>query len=174
MSTLQQLIDANPDVELELDKSGTKYIFNRIKNGNVIMDDGSSHALSDTGWELYIEAETLADLKARRIIEIDNVTQELIKGGFTFDSKQFSLSEKAQINWVGIKAAIDILTFPLDVTTLNDEEYELVDTTSAVNFCGTGLATKQSYLDSGRALKLQINSATTNAEVDAVVDNRLP
>jgi hypothetical protein len=174
MSTLQQLIDANPDIELELDKSGTKYIFNRIKNGNVIMDDGSSHALSDTGWELYVEAETLADLKARRIIEIDNVTQELIKGGFTYDSHQFSLSEKAQINWVGIKAAIDILTFPVSVTTLADTEYSLADSAAAVTFCGTALGTKQAYLDSGRALKIQINDAVDHAAVDAIVDNRLP
>ena len=106
-----------------------------------------------------------------RNAEIDTRTQELILGGFTFDSQVFSLSERAQINWTGLRTMEDVLTWPVSITTMADSAYSLTQA-NLVPFLGTGLAVKQSHLDSGRALKIQINAAVDEAAIDAVIDTR--
>lgn len=124
----------------------------------------------DTIIEEHVE-ETLDEKKAKRIIEIDEKTQELIRIGFTFDSQIFSLSREAQINWLGLKTLESLLNWPVTVTTKDDLEYSL-ENSNLNNFLGTASLTKQSHLDSGRTLKLEILQATNQTELDAVVDNR--
>lgn len=119
-------------------------------------------------------ALTLDEQKQLRLKEIDNKTQELIAQGFTFDSESFSMSSLAQNNWVGLKQAAqnDLISYPFGISTKDDGEYELTSKTEVTNFYVTGLEVKIGHLSTGRALKLQIKNATTQAELDAVVDNR--
>lgn len=131
-----------------------------IVNDNYIYKDGDMTELS------------LVEYKQLKNSLIDNKTQELIhNNGFAFDSKNFSMSTDAQANWIGLKSMEALLTFPVEITTSTDEAYSL--TQANLNaFCGTALATKQAHLDSGRAIKIQVNTCTTEIEIDAVEDNR--
>lgn len=119
----------------------------------------------------YTEVPVLDELKAQRNGEIDQKTAALIAQGFLFDSKVFSLSIYAQSNWTNLKNLEELLTWPVDVTTITDEEYSLSQANMPA-FVGTAAATIQAHYDSGRALKLQINAASTKAEIDAIIDNR--
>lgn len=112
--------------------------------------------------------------KKAKIIEIDEKTKELISSGFSYDGSQFSLSHEAQINAAGLKIAADngLVSYPVGMTTIDDNEYSITDVTSLTNYYLSGLGTKKAYLDSGRALKLQCNAASTQEELDAVIDNR--
>lgn len=113
----------------------------------------------------------LSDNKEARRKAIDAKTVQLIGQGFTFDSNTFSLSEPAQLNWVGLKTLEAALTWPVNITTKDDKQYSLTQA-NLDSFMGTGLAAKQAHLDSGRALKLQVDAATDQATLDAIVDNR--
>ncbi len=121
----------------------------------------------------YIEWE-----KARRYAQIDAKTDELIKVGFTHDSKQFSLSLAAQSNWNGLITAFkaDLITdpadFPFHVTTLDNDDYAIPDGTALLTIGGLVLGTVSAHLTSGRILKKAILDATTMAEIASVVDDR--
>lgn len=117
------------------------------------------------------EVETLAQLKSKKISEIDIKTGELISGGFTFDNEQFSLSLAAQKNWLGLKVLESLVTWPVSVTTITDGEYSLSQA-NLIPFMGTGQATLQANLNSGRALKIQINQAVDKEAVNAITDGR--
>lgn len=121
-----------------------------------------------------LDAKYIELLKNRKNEEIDIRTVELIKLGFSYDGEIFSLSEPAQINWIGIKQASDagLISFPFPVTTSSDGKYELQDANDVTTFYLTGLGAKKTYLDSGRALKTLINAATTEQEIANIEDNR--
>ncbi len=142
-----------------------------VRSGSVSLSEPDILVNDGTPKEL-----TLADYKKLRLNEIDNRTQELILQGFSFGSpvETFSLSEPAQTNWIGLKQAADagMITFPTSVSTKDDGEYSIADAAELANFYGAGLAAKKSHLDSGRSLKISINSAADEAAVDAVVDSR--
>ena len=116
---------------------------------------------------------SLPNYKGLRYIEIDKRTGELISAGFTYATKQFSLSLNAQINISALNQSKDLLTYPVNYNTLNDEdEYDVIDATDMGNMYMTALATKKGMIDSGTALKQQIRAAQNDAEVDAIIDNR--
>ena len=170
MATLQQLIDLYPTRLFKCTDGVSEYQYSQfIRNGNAVMYDGSEHALDEDKWELY--REPLEDCKAKRILEIDYKTRQLIDVGFTFDGQSFSLSSSAQLNWVGMKASMDILSFPVSLTTKDDISYDLSQA-NALPFLGLALSAKQAHLDSGRSLKVSIKGAATYAVLDAIVDAR--
>lgn len=114
---------------------------------------------------------SLDDQKKERNRLIDRRTDELISLGFAFDGEQFSLSQNAQINWLALKTVENLLTWPVSVSTLQSNQY-MLEEDDLDGFLGAGSGTAKAHLDSGRALKVQINDATTQEELDAVVDNR--
>ena len=120
------------------------------------------------------EAVSLDEYKLNRIKDIDQRTQELISNGFPYDGEMFSLSEHAQLNWIGMKTAdiSDLLTFPMGITTIDDKEYLIQSKTSLTTFYITGLGYKKAILDSGRSLKTQIKTAVDVAGIDGVIDAR--
>lgn len=117
---------------------------------------------------------SLSIAKSDKILAIDNKTQTLISAGFSYGGQIFSLSEKAQINWIGLKQSSDagLITFPYDVTTKDDVIYSIADSTALTDFYTQGLGTVSYHLTSGRNLKDSVKAATTVAEVDAIIDNR--
>lgn len=115
-------------------------------------------------------ASLLSD-KAAKNAEIDARTQEIISGGFTFDGHVFSLSIRAQTNWLGLLTLKDLFAWPCNVTTDDDLQYSLA-LANLIPFIGTGSGTVASAISSGRALKLQVNAAETLEEIDAVTDSR--
>lgn len=119
-------------------------------------------------------AGELGILKTQRYLEIDTRTQELIAAGFVHDSKTFSLSLNAQHNWHSLLTVADKqwLTFPVTVSTFDNDEYSLANVAALDNFAQAGFNAVFGHLTSGRDLKKQIFDATTKAAVDAVVDTR--
>lgn len=118
---------------------------------------------------------TLEEYKQIRYNEIDCKSGELISQGFTYQSKVFSLSQNAQINLLALDETRNdpALTYPIVYNTIDDvDTYNVTDATDLHNMYLTALATKKGILDSGTTLKTSIRNATTEAEVDAVIDNR--
>jgi hypothetical protein len=114
---------------------------------------------------------SLADLKAYRYKEVDYKTGALISVGFTYDSKQFSLSLPAQANWHAIKDNTSEFTFPLTVSTMDNSGYDLAEA-NVIAFWQAGRDALKGHIDTGRALKKQIFDAADIAAVNAIVDNR--
>ena len=118
---------------------------------------------------------TLGDYKQLRYHEIDQRTGELILQGFVYQTKTFSLSTNAQTNILALDNTRDdpALTYPIKYNTLDDlDSYDVVDSADLHSMYLTALATKKATVDSGTVLKTSIRNANTQAEVDAVIDNR--
>jgi len=117
----------------------------------------------------------LSELKGARYKELDSRTGELIKNGFNYAGKQFSLSQNAQINILGLDNAKDdpALSYPISYNTIDDQDsYDVVDATDVHNMYLTALATKKAHVDSGTILKKQVRDAVDIPAVNAIVDNR--
>ena len=138
------------------------------------MDDASKYTLTELFWGRQPQppAPTLEQAKEAKKMAIDGRTDELIAGGFPYDSKMFSLSIEAQATWLGMSEAKAYLTYPFEVSTKEGNAYNLADATAVTMFFLTGVNAVKSYIASGRSLKVQVNAATTVAEVDAIVDPR--
>jgi len=120
------------------------------------------------------DTQDAADLpadKAARRVEVDDKDVELIGNGFSFDGKVFSLSEESQLNWMSLVVKENNLTWPVEITTNNDEAYSLTQVNMPA-FTNTATGTKQAHLDSGRALKVSIDAAADQTALDAIVDGR--
>jgi len=120
------------------------------------------------------DPSTLEQVKLDACAAVDRRTGELIAAGFTYDSTLFSLSEVAQINWVGLKVSDQnaMITYPFGVTTKDDSEYLIQNTSDLSDFFIAGVGVKIGHLQTGRALKVSIKAAVDEAAVAAVVDNR--
>jgi hypothetical protein len=142
--------------------------------------EGDTSVYSNIIWidtaipQATLDAEYIEYYKVNKNILIDIKTQELISGGFTYNASIFSLSSKAQTNWIGLEQAdaLGLITFPYNVTTKDDLEHSIISSADLTGFYATGLGIKSAHISSGRDLKQLVNVATTIAEVDAVVDNR--
>ena len=115
---------------------------------------------------------SLAVYKTNRYPAIDRRTRELIAVGFAYDGETFSLSSQAQSKWHGLYNASSDLTFPVKVTTVDNNEYSIPDGPTGKAMYLTGINTVKTHLDSGRTLKKSIYDAADKAAVDAVIDNR--
>jgi len=156
--------------------SGTETFVQDIPEGLVVkrrkkkLNDFSK--FDGSNW--VTDSPELSEKKSIRADEIDNKTAELISNGFVYDSNTFSLSAEAQLNALGIKALAESggnIT-PIDISTKNDSSYTLNNKAALDGWFQAGFGTKKAHLDSGRALKLQIEAATNDSELDAVIDNR--
>lgn len=116
-------------------------------------------------------AVSLADKKVTKVLAVDKRTRAIIAGGFAFDGQRFSLSQQAQTNWLGLAALHSAFTWPMGITTNDDTSYSLeLENLSA--FIGSASAVIATAVGTGRALKISINTSTTQEELDAVVDSR--
>jgi len=114
-------------------------------------------------------------LKYTRIVEIDKKTDLIISNGFTYSSKQFSLSIQAQSKMTAAYQLKDnpALVYPIEWNTIDDSDsYSIIDSSDLNSFYLTAIGTIRAILDSGTNLKKQIREATTVSEVNAIVDNR--
>lgn len=110
----------------------------------------------------------LHQAKAERKAKIDENTGELIRQGFRYDGRGFSMSSDAQTNYLAI---LLLQSYPEDITDDADETYTLT-AEKAPGFFGAAEMAKKKPKATGRALKQAVNSAATVAEVFAVVDGR--
>lgn len=131
-------------------------------------------------------------LKQQKIQQIDARTSELVKYGFAYSTSRFSMSDAAQRNWLGLAtmvgfkantgadadavAAATALTggsFP--VSDINEGHLFLTTKADFDAFIGAYLnyqTDPNQPLHQGRVLRAQASAATTQEELDAVVDDR--
>lgn len=141
--------------------------------------DSGYQVMSKSQYDLYLNsidmikynALILNDNKNRKNVKIDEKTQQLISQGFMFNGEYFSLSQSAQINWLGLKILQDTIIWPLQITTKNGDIYSLVEA-NLMHFLSISNATIQMHLNSGRTLKTTINKTITQTELDAIKDER--
>jgi hypothetical protein len=129
----------------------------------------------DSGWwkKDTINGLTFLEYMHYRSEEINTRTGELIAEGYIYNGLTFPLSSNGQINLTAIFSTRDFIPYPVTFNNIDDTEtYNIVDATDVFNLYMTALGTKKSHLDSGTALKIQIENSTTDAEIAAIIDNR--
>lgn len=151
------------------------------------------HRWNGSAWELHFDLRSYKDWKKA---QINDSTRKLITlVGYHYEAGDviLSTSETAQKNMLFlfvislirrirdelsltdpyVNAAADSVGWPYSIST-DDENVEYLIGNSAeaiaiaLNYAGHIL----SFYHSGKALKKQVEAATTKAEVDAVIDNR--
>jgi hypothetical protein len=117
----------------------------------------------------------LNDKKAIKHQEIDEKTQQLLENGsFTYNTKEFRLTDRAILKWVGVSNADlkNLIVFPYVVTTKTYEPYSITSKSDWTALFETGLTTVEAIEGGGRSYHILINAADTKEELDLIVDNR--
>lgn len=151
----------NPDLS---NVEGVDKKYWKIENDQIVEMDQAEKDIVDSA--------ELAAYKKNKNLSIDAKTKELIESGITYNNVLFSSSETAQNNWLAMDQLRDDLTYPFGVTTFDDSEYTFQDAGELHTFVLVGFATIEPHYSSGRSLKIQVNGASSIAEVDAIEDNR--
>ncbi len=66
----------------------------------------------------------------------------------------------------------DRLEFPFDVTTNNDQKYTIANEAAFNQFCDLAVYAVGMQIEVGRNLKVLVKAAATEAELNAIVDER--
>jgi hypothetical protein len=122
----------------------------------------------------YEKCDNLSNLKIIKKLKIDTKTVELIMKGVTYDGQTFGMSYGDQSSWHARynMSKASLLTFPFEVWTQDNQPYSIPDAVTLEAMYFSGFQQVQTVLAGGRALKSQVNAATTKEQVDAVVDDR--
>lgn len=115
-------------------------------------------------------APTFEESKAKKIKQIDMMTNKLINKGVVFNNANFSMSFQAQLNWTNLYQSRLLLPYPVAVTTLDDKEYTFNNATEIANFYLVGLTQAQTILGVGRKLKIRVLDAKNQEELDEIKD----
>lgn len=141
---------------------------NNVATGDFQADDLSGFFVRDT-----IKGLNFSEYMTFRSEEINTRTGELIAQGYIYNGITFPLSSNGQINLTAIFSTREFIPYPVTFNNIDDTEiYNIIDATDVFNIYMTALGTKKSHLDSGTALKIQIENCTTDAEIAAIIDNR--
>lgn len=154
-----------------IDGSSAVTAFQGLHRGPNCLEVVGDTLVDESALDALVDDAVLDVWKAMRIEGIDKRTKELIAQGFVYDGATFSLSKEAQGNWTDLEAHKALITWPKAITTLDDDEYSLAEADLG-DFRDAEINAKFGHVDSGRDLKIDIKAATTQAELDAVVDNR--
>lgn len=96
-----------------------------------------------------------------------------VGAGTAMVGETFSLSPNAQVTFMGMNSAKDLLTYPLRVNNLDDSAVIGLSTPAAVGaFYLAGITRVRAALDTGTTLKEAIMAAGTAEDLAAVVDDR--
>lgn len=129
---------------------------------------------------------SLAEQKQDKLYQFEMNTKQLQANGYTvavngIDYVWDTLGERADRNWIWL-AILSILVlagivpaaaFRGSVTTKDDTVVVLANAGDAIQFLLTLKLAEQALLDTGAALRKAVNDATTQEELDAVVDTRM-
>jgi hypothetical protein len=123
-----------------------------------------------------ILASDFVENKKQKLMQIDERTREIINQGFEFDGVMISLSPNSQNMFTGLSLALEKgyigeANFPYEITTLDDNKYDLSWELRDM-FFGLVLYYISTRLAAGRALKVQVINTTTQEELDLIIDNR--
>lgn len=142
----------------------------------VFVFDDTLSAGDETVLDTVIAAHCLALAKKAKIAEIDARTVDIIGEGFTYEGKQFSLSQAAQANLMGVYSIRNdaAMTFPVDWNTIDDDDepYEVVDIADFEAFYLAAFDALRVPLDGGTVLKTAVRAESDVAGVGGVIDAR--
>ena len=171
--TADGAVDSNKINQEIIDDASVNSFSGICINGNNLEIFGASLA-NETNLDAVIAAHVAVNLSEYKQVKyeaIDLKTGSLIIVGFVYDSKTFSLSANAQSNWNVLKDEEPEFTWPVEISTIDNDTYSL----TAANldaFWNAGKDAIKDHLDSGRAYKKSVYDAVDKAAVDAVVDTR--
>lgn len=140
----------------------------KVITGGVAVNGTSILNVNDLD-NVFVNHNPLETYKEKAYVIIDENTESNIFAGFTFDTKLFSMSLSAQINWSNL-FFIPQAMFPLPVMT-KDEQLYLLDYSNLNAFYGTALSHKNTALQNGNNTKQQVKNATSIEEVDNIINN---
>jgi hypothetical protein len=110
----------------------------------------------------------LAAHKQHVIALVDTETKRRIGQGFIYDGKVLSLSVESQINWLGLHAARELMSYPVIARTKDDTSAITIDNAAeVVTVFATAVGTVDAYRVGGAAVKSAIVAATSVAAADA-------
>ena len=161
------------EIVVHEDLGNMSFIFSYTYDNNIYGTLDEAISLNDVLKECFINLSgiDIEKLKEFRKDEIDNNTQNLIFNGFSYANKTWSLSLTAQINWSNLPS-IPQSFFPLSLLSINGEVYQL-PYAERMNFYLTAVGIKNSHLQSGSLLKVQIDTLTTIEDLINFTDNRI-
>jgi hypothetical protein len=131
-----------------------------IEDGDFVMELVNSEII-----ELYGHVD---EFKTAFLSWVDERTTDNIFVGFTFDSKVFSMSLTAQINWSNLLNIPQVM-FPLVVMSKTDESYSL-SYANVQNFYLSALGHKNNCLQSGNTKKESIKNCLTINDLKLLAD----
>ena len=112
----------------------------------------------------------------RKIIRkqiIDERSRELLSQGFIFMDEVMSLSNESQANASSLYIDRAINIYPIQLANQDDTAViTLTNESDLSDYYNAGKNRKMMILIAGTSLKMQMESASTEAELDAIVDNR--
>lgn len=139
-----------------------------------IVHDPALSGADETTQAATVAAHGLKAAKWFKGLAVDRRTTELIAGGFTYATKQFSLSLPAQINWMDALVASGAagFSYPYPVATLDNNYYLAADEAEMILIATAARDRRSWAVATGVALKKPIKDAADQAALDAVVDER--
>jgi hypothetical protein len=140
--------------------------------------DGDSIVPMTAGEQTTVTDAEFSAAKTAKCLAIDNNTNVLIYGGYTYGTVQFSLSITAQVKLEGLMTAIErgIITepsdFPIPVSALDESQYDIEDIADAQGMFAAAISRMKTIVTRGSELKQDVLDAADQTALDAVVDDR--
>lgn len=122
-----------------------------------------------------IESANLPAAKAERIAAIDAKTAAIVTSGVevaTGSRVSTSLAATQNLQNLVLGVNLGVLDLPQAISTTDGGAYTIVNTADMVRVAGVLAVHQRTALDAGRQLRAQVLAATTQAELDAIVDDR--
>ena len=113
------------------------------------------------------DATTVEGLKEYLLEKADKKVETDCEIGFTYDGRQFSLSDRAQKNLSDLHQFQSILTFPKAMGTLDNLGYSLAQS-NVMPFIGTALIVVETILTNCRNKKAEILACTTMEQLQII------
>jgi hypothetical protein len=137
--------------------------------------DGDSVRPPTTDELAAIEAARLPAAKAERIASIDAKTAAIVTSGVDVaPGSRVSTSLAATQNLQNLVLGVNlgVADLPQDISTVDGGSYTIVNTADMVRVAGVLAVHQRTALNAGRQLRARVLAATTQAELDAIVDTR--
>lgn len=122
-----------------------------------------------------LELQELASRKLRRMAEIDERTSRIVTSGCEIEpGKVVATTLTATQNLQNLVLGYQLATveLPQDISMLDGGVYTITNATVLLQVAALVTAQQRNALNSGRALRLAIKSATTLETLNAIVDSR--
>jgi len=124
-----------------------------------------------TGHNFYASVNLLSSEKNIVRLDVERTVGEKIGTGFAFAGQQFSLSQNAQLKWSGLFASKDFLTYPINVSNIDDTDgYDILDASAVTAMYLAGVTVVRQALDNGNSVKVQIRNCDSLQNLDDIID----